>query len=199
MAKRKKSQEYSSEFKNILEYAEQLNSSRSKTLDDEDELGIDPKQTLQQNKRDRKMTELFGQYLVSYINKVNFVKEKKNYFFYITMGWASFIILGSVLLPIIYFILNRGVEDNGIDIAGIVASIVTFAGIIFGIVKIVAQYLFSPDDEKNITDIVKSIQQNDLENKKVNLQYSSQEEQKENKPKKNKYILNLQEFPEDDK
>lgn len=56
--------------------------------------------------------------------------------------------------------------------AGILSVCVTFAGLLLGSFNMIVKYAFPEDDEKYITEIVKAIQSNDLENKKQNIQAS---------------------------
>ena len=56
-----------------------------------------------------------------------------------------------------------------IDIAALISSYLAIIGLIVGILKIIAEYVFPKDDEKYITEIVKAIQDNDLKNKQENI------------------------------
>lgn len=125
--------------------------------------------TLQENKRDEKITFLLEEYLNSYKSKTGFIKIYKKRLFNISITWGTALVVMIVWLPIAYYFLSD--KSSTVDVVGIITSIATFAGLIFGLLKIITSYIFSPDDEKNITTIVQAIQQNDLENKKLNLKH----------------------------
>lgn len=152
----------------------------------------DKNKTPEENKRDEKITSLLEEYLDSYQAKNEFIKTYKKGLFNISITWGTALVVMIVWLPIAYYFLSN--RDSIIDVTGIITSIATFAGLIFGLLKIITSYIFSPDDEKNITTIVQSIQQNDLENKKENLKHKlalRQDVNENKKSKKEKEIRNI--------
>lgn len=130
----------------------------------------DINKTPEENKRDGQITSLLSEYVRSYKGKVNFLDKYKKRFLNLAIVWASVLVVAVIWLPIACFLV-LGSDAGTIDIAGVIASEVTFAGLVFGLLKIITTYIFSPNDEKYITEIVKAIQQNDLENKKENLKH----------------------------
>lgn len=130
----------------------------------------DENKTPEENNRDEKITLLLCEYLRSYGEKVDFLTKYKKRFLNLSILWATALVVAVIWLPIACFLV-LGNDVGTIDIAGVIASEVTFAGLVFGLLKIITTYIFSPNDEKYITEIVKAIQQNDLENKKENLKH----------------------------
>ncbi len=61
--------------------------------------------------------------------------------------------------------------DTTESLVGLISVCVTFLTSVIGVLKIIVKYCFPENDEKYITEIVKAVQQNDLENKKENLKY----------------------------
>jgi predicted PurR-regulated permease PerM len=152
----------------------------------------DKNKTPEENKRDEKITSLLEEYLDSYQAKNEFIKTYKKELFNISITWGTALVVMIVWLPIAYYFLSN--RDSIIDVTGIITSIATFVGLIFGLLKIITSYIFSPDDEKNITTIVQSIQQNDLENKKENLKHKlalRQDVNENKKSEKEKEIRNI--------
>ena len=62
--------------------------------------------------------------------------------------------------------------DSLYSVAVILSAMFGLFGTIFGIIKYVARFAFPEEDEKYITEIVKSIQENDLKDKQENIKVS---------------------------
>lgn len=132
-----------------------------------EESGLEDKwQTQEQKKRDRRVTELFTAYVEFYQGKAKAGRGYKLSIFIICI-----IILLAVigcLAAVTWFLINNSEKNPG-EIAAIISAYITLAVSIVGVFKLVVEYVFPKDDEKYITEIVKAIQQNDLENKKENI------------------------------
>ena len=129
----------------------------------------DPFVTLQQKKRDQKITELLTEY-------VNFYKKKVRHSTicrYLILTPCVLIILGfAVLLG--YFalrIVHAAAPLEIGDLVTFVTACVSFISLIIGLLTIITKYFFPENDEQYITAIVESIQKNDLENKRENAKH----------------------------
>lgn len=129
----------------------------------------DPFVTLQQKKRDQKITELLTEY-------VNFYKKKVRHSTicrYLILTPCVLIILGfAVLLG--YFALRIVHAAAPLEIGDLVAFVtacVSFISLIIGLLTIITKYFFPENDEQYITAIVEAIQKNDLENKRENAKH----------------------------
>ena len=129
----------------------------------------DPFLTLQQKKRDQKITELLTEY-------VNFYKKKVRHSTicrYLILTPCVLIILGfAVLLG--YFALRIVHAAAPLEIGDLVAFVtacVSFISLIIGLLTIITKYFFPENDEQYITAIVEAIQKNDLENKRENAKH----------------------------
>lgn len=122
--------------------------------------------TEQQASRDKKITKLLDLYVTAYENKVN---SNPKYRLGIMIGCAVTII--AAIVGCTYITVNIiPMEEK--SIGDIVALITAFGGVLgtlAGIVQIITKYVFPENEEQYITEIVKAIQTNDLENKKVNI------------------------------
>ena len=129
----------------------------------------DPFVTLQQKKRDQKITELLTEY-------VNFYKKKVRHSTicrYLILTPCVLIILGfAVLLG--YFALRIVHAAAPLEIGDLVAFVtacVSFISLIIGLLTIITKYFVPENDEQYITAIVEAIQKNDLENKRENAKH----------------------------
>ena len=129
-------------------------------------LDRDSWQTKEPRSRDAIITELLNQYMLNYTNKAHRNKGYRLVIFIVEIV-LLISITGLCILLSIYFFLHQ--DKNVGNIISLIASYLTFAGLIIGILKIVTEYVFPKEEEKYITDIVKIIQTNDLEHKKENI------------------------------
>ena len=123
-------------------------------------------QTEQQALRDLQITELLKCYVDGYSHKV---KVNKKYRFWIMISCAVLVV--AVAFCCVFATVKITPMENK-SIGDIMTLITAYGGIIgsvLGVVKIITKYIFPENDEQYITEIVKAIQQNDLENKKVNI------------------------------
>ena len=129
----------------------------------------DELQTTEQKSRDESITELFKQYIAAYGSKVqareNYQKELFRTCISIVRVFSWFFVAVSVL-PFIF-----GLTKNISGIVSVVTESISFLVLIVELLKIITRYCFPSDDEKYITEIVKAIQHNDLEDKRLNMAY----------------------------
>ncbi len=123
----------------------------------------DKYQTAQQKRRDLYISKLLANYVNHYKAKTKSNHWYKVVLFCVALIWvtALFIFFGYILLKAI------NSEEN--NLAVIIGSFVSLVGLPIGIIKVIATYIFPKNEEQHITQIVKNIQDNDLENKKVNI------------------------------
>lgn len=129
-------------------------------------------QTLEQKNRDKNISRLLGCYVNFFERKkIENIKTRKD------VKWFCF--LSSLLLIItIFSILAITIIfdiDSLYSVAVILSAMFGLFGTIFGIIKYVARFAFPEEDEKYITEIVKSIQENDLKDKQENIKVSFME------------------------
>lgn len=131
--------------------------------------------TEQQRVRDAKITELLCVYVSAYNDKVEANKKYKS-----IILWFCIVVLSIFTLlfagTIVVFLQN---EIGNIRIEGVISLVsicITYLSLIVGVLTIVAKHIFPAKEEKNITEIVKAIQENDFQNKKENIKAHFQEE-----------------------
>lgn len=122
--------------------------------------------TKEQKLRDEKVTALLTKYVESYEKKV-FHSSRCRYI--ILIPCIGIICLFSIVLIYLTLkIIRTNVSVAVTDLATFITASVSFVSLIVGLLTIVTKYFFPENDEKYITQIVESIQRNDLENKKEN-------------------------------
>lgn len=126
----------------------------------------DPFVTKQQKRRDKYITELLESYVNAYKSKV---KHNKICRYVILIPCFGIIITFSVLLAILSLkIVNSNNTLNIQEVAAFVTACISFISLIIGLLVIMTKYFFPEKDEEYIATIVKTIQENDLENKREN-------------------------------
>lgn len=129
-------------------------------------LGRDPFQTDQQRRRDLEITTLLREYVRYY--KIKSLKGKR---YRAVLFWGcvsfTFVLIAASVFMIVWWTLQRNKDIN--DVIALVTACATLIGAVIGILKIITEYVFPKEDEKYVTGIVESIQKNDLENKKANM------------------------------
>lgn len=138
-------------------------------FEDKSDLYDDKFQTPEQKDRDENISRLLECYVNSFERKkIENIKSRKE------IKWFCF--LSSLLLIItIFSILAITIifdVDSLYSVAVILSAMFGLFGTIFGIIKYVARFAFPEEDEKYITEIVKSIQENDLKDKQENIKVS---------------------------
>lgn len=126
--------------------------------------GSAPDTTEEQRKRDKMITELLKTYMEAYKRKA----KEGIWYRRVILGLCVGIIGGFAFmlwrLPGQFFGKEAGLEME--DMVSFVTACVSFLTLIIGVLHIITKYFFPENDEEYITRIVKSIQDNDLENRK---------------------------------
>lgn len=136
------------------------------TTDSYMELGGDPFQTDQQRRRDLEITSLLKEYVKYYRIKSHSSKRYRAVLFWGCVS-VTFALLAACIFSIMWWTLQKDKDTN--DVIGLITACATLIGAVIGILKIITAYVFPREDEKYVTGIVESIQKNDLENKKANM------------------------------
>lgn len=126
--------------------------------------------TDQQRARDKFITELFSAYLEAYRDKVESrgSYQKDLFITCIRIVWI-FSIAFVLLIAASMFAL--GSTENISTAISVATASISFLVLIIELLKIITRYCFPENDEQYITEIVKAIQHNDLEDKKLNMEY----------------------------
>jgi len=160
-----------SEYGRFLGYLQKKNKGGLTLTDREEELDFF---TTEQRNRDQFITRLFQSFVRSYESKSAFSDRAKTLILRFTIAWIS-IMLVSCLLATRSFILAGG--RSFADISALLSAVLPFVAAIIGTLNIVTRYVFPADEEKYITEIVKSVQQYDLENKRLNMRVHGRSEE----------------------
>lgn len=159
-------------FNELVNLLQERNRSK---LDDFD----DTFQTSNQRIRDEYITTLLGAYLKAYQEKIEQNKTLRRK----VLWWSAavaFVVLGLCgLVTALYFMTP---SNAGFDLVALISAYATFAFVLERVVLHVTRYAFPVDDEQYITEIVKAIQDNDLEHKRLNIN-AHNVPQKSKKPK----------------
>ena len=75
-------------------------------------------------------------------------------------------------LYLLYNYRNMADTDTINNMVALITVCVTYLTLVIGILKIITKYVFPQNEEEYIARIVKSIQDNDLKNKKTNIKGS---------------------------
>ncbi len=127
--------------------------------------------TDEQKKRDREITKLLKSYTDNYIAKSKSNRTYKRIIFITSIG--ILIIFFIMFLSLLYKFKNINIANNDNIVNNIISLItvcITFLTLVIGILKIITKYVFPQNEEDYITQIVNSIQDNDLANKKTNIE-----------------------------
>lgn len=162
MSKKKKYQNEFSQIINSVDFIREVNNDQEMN-----KAYIDEYMTREQRLRDKKITELLSQYVDAYT-----YKNKSN-------KWYKGIVLGVCLAILICFCIvfiilvfnsaRYGDDISTKNIVQLISVCITFLTLIVSILKIITKYVFPKKEEEYITRIVEIIQNNDLENKKENI------------------------------
>lgn len=142
-----------------------LREAAPKEMKDEGRLYFrDPYTTAEQEARDKEITRLLKAYVKAYESKVRH------------SVWCRYLILGLCIAVIVFFSIGLGwfswrmvSAETGIeatDLASFITACLSFLGLLIGVLMVITKYFFPENDEQYITQIVKSIQENDLANKR---------------------------------
>ena len=128
---------------------------------------VDKYTTNQQKIRDEKITELLTQYVDVYIYKNKSNKLYKGILFSICIA-----ILCTFSFVFLWFVSKLNHQTDAVAVGNVVQIIsvcITFLTLIISVLQIITKYVFPEKEDEYITRIVEIIQNNDLENKKQNI------------------------------
>jgi len=123
----------------------------------------------QQESRDKATTDLYRQFVESHKEKQAFVKEEKKRILDFCIKWVSVFIGACVFFSLIIVLIILFTKKESAGIIALLSVIVPMVVAVIGMLTIVTKYVFPEDEEKNITEIVKAIHKNDLDNIRVTL------------------------------
>ncbi len=130
-------------------------------------LNRDPFQTDQQRRRDLEITALLKEYVKYYRIKSRSSRKYRAVLFWGCAG-ITFMLVAACVFSIVWWTIEKNKDVN--DVVALVTACATLIAAVLGILKIITAYVFPGEDEKYVTGIVESIQKNDLENKKANME-----------------------------
>lgn len=110
------------------------------------------------DRRDNLYSDLLEEYINAYKKKTKRNRKLKLAFFFIVVFTFCVIILGSVASLIIVSIVGQSIAATVSVITGSVISIISA---IIVLPKIIAEYLFPTDEEQNMNEMIKNMQEND--------------------------------------
>lgn len=106
-------------------------------------------------------TRLLRAYIDNYEENAKSKNEKKEEVYQATM--TMFIWIPAI--TIVFVAIAVGLTANGVEMKGLIpeaiTAVVTIVGYIIMTFKIITNYLFNKDEEKNLTDIISKIQEYD--------------------------------------
>lgn len=112
----------------------------------------------QYDKRDYLYSKLLANYIEAYDKKSQHNKVYKAIFF----GVILFIFIGLIVTSVvILFLIARKSTTSVADVALVVSGIAGIISAIIALPKIIAEHLFPTNEDENMIDMVKSMQQND--------------------------------------
>ena len=122
--------------------------------------------TEQQRERDQLTTLLYKQFISVYGEKQGYVKSSKKTIRNWCIVWVSALVITFVVLTC-YILFGTGRKTG--DIIALISAAIPILAAIIGTLNIVTKHVFPEDEERHITEIVKTILNNDLQNKIENL------------------------------
>ena len=128
--------------------------------------------TDEQRKRDKHTSILLEQFVKANDEKRAFAKIAKKVICVFCLGWVSILIVTCIALAC--FILTQ-TKRTTTDIIALISALAPLLATIVGTLNIVTKHVFPEDEDRNITEIVKAIQDNDLKNKQVNIRQNEDE------------------------
>lgn len=129
----------------------------------------DPFATAQQKRRDAQITELLTECVKFYKRKVAHSSICR----YMILVPCILIIcfFSGVLLYFSVRIMKADSQVEMSDMISFATTCISFITLIIGLLTIITKYFFPENDEQHIATIVKTIQKNDLENKREYAKY----------------------------
>lgn len=124
----------------------------------------DEYQTEAQDKRDHQVTDLLTEYVMDY-KKSNTNKAG--------MKIALFVICAALIIgfsAVLIWVINIAlVKDTVVAMGTLITVVLTYLTSLITILTIITKHLFPSEQDRNITEIVKVIQKNDLAHKQMNI------------------------------
>lgn len=131
--------------------------------------------TKEQALRDQEITKLLQAYVKTYENKVTVTTSRQNIIFALCIGIVSvFSVIFAIALILIFSKVN---PDSTTGVVSFATACITFISLIVGLLMIITKYFFPKNGEKYITQIVETIQKNDLKNKRENAKNTDEDVQ----------------------
>lgn len=120
----------------------------------------DPFQTEEQLARDKTITEILNAYYNSYKKKQ---KVKSNCQCIIVIICFVFALASIIcLMTLCLSFAKYPARFNDLNsVVALVGSLISFSGLVFGLITVITKFAFPENDEVYITEIVKAIQEND--------------------------------------
>lgn len=148
------------QIKSLLQFEEYLSPSADKKLYEDRYI------TKEQNDRDKEVTKLLQAYVKTYENKVKVSRKYQKIILYPCIG-----IISIFAVMLLWFSGCTVTQKTGLeitDLAAFITACISFISLIIGLLTIITKYFFPENGEQYITQIVETIQKNDLENKREN-------------------------------
>ena len=111
--------------------------------------------------RDEEYSKLITEFVKDYTNRVSDKKKNKQNFFILMFVLAFILLIGSLVL----------LFKNPNEIVVIIGSIIGLLSAVISIPLTITKYLFNPDEDKIITEVVIAMQEQDRINRDQNNNY----------------------------
>ena len=145
-------------IKFIGDYLESLSPDYKEEVPLDNHLIQESKYGEQYDNRDELYTELLKHYIDTTKLKNNNNKKYKKVFFWVVV--CAFVALVATPITATFIVLYNGLTDTAAIIA-LVGGAVSAIPAVIVLPQIIAQHLFPTDEDKNMIDLVKSMQEND--------------------------------------
>lgn len=154
------------DIKNLYESLLVVAASTQKRSVEENKDLMPLKQSTEQRKRDTGITSLLSEYINAYKERNKSNRFVRWLLIWFSLAFVSVFAIGSIFC-LVWYVFTESKDWEGL--AATISAFLTCAGLLIGVLKIITQYAFPVDSEKNITEIVKAIQTNDLTNRYYDL------------------------------
>ena len=131
--------------------------------------------TKQQRQRDKQTTTLYRQFIEAHKEKQDYVKNSKKHIRNACIAWVSVLILAFIFFATYVLVFT---DRKIVDIVSLISAAIPLLVAIIGTLNIVTKHVFPEDEEKHISNIVKTILDNDLKNKLANINQSDADVEK---------------------
>jgi len=131
--------------------------------------------TKQQRLRDTQTTALYEQFVEAHKVKQEFTRNSKLHIRNACIAWVSVLILAFIFFATYVLVFT---DRKIVDIVSLISAAIPLLVAIIGTLNIVTKHVFPEDEEKHISNIVKTILDNDLKNKLANINQSDADVEK---------------------